>query len=68
MKQLDILTPAPSIFMMNESKGKNKLGGFFSILLFLTMLAAVVYYLYNYFCGSEYNLIYYNDNFLYKII
>ena len=67
MKQLDILTPAPSIFMMNESKGKNKLGGFFSIILFLTMMAAVVYYLYNYFSGLEYSLIYYNDNFYTKL-
>ena len=61
MKHLDFLSSSPSIYLLKEKRGKNKLGGFFSIIFSLAMIALAIYYLYNYFLGLEYNLIFYRD-------
>ena len=62
MKRLDFLSSTPSIYLMKEKKGKNKLGGFFSIIFLLIMLILLIYYLYVFFYGLEYSLTYYRDN------
>ena len=62
MKRFDFLSSPPSIYLMNEKKGKNKLGGVFSIIFLLIMLILFIYYLYVFLYGLEYNLIYYRDN------
>ena len=62
MKRLDFLSSSPSIYLMKEKKGKNKLGGFFSIIFLLIMLILLIYYLYVFFYGLEYSLTYYRDN------
>ena len=51
MKRLDFLSSTPSIYLMKEKKGKNKLGGFFSIIFLLIMLILLIYYLYVFFYG-----------------
>ena len=67
MQHFDFLSSPSSIFLMKEKKGKNKLGGFFSILFLLIMLFLSVYRFYIYFSGSEYDLTYYRDNWLSKL-
>ena len=62
MKHLDFLSLSPSLYMSKNKRGKNKLGGFFSIIFVLVMLALAVYYFYIYFFCLDYNLIYYRDN------
>ena len=61
MKSLDFLSSSPSIYLLNEKRGKNKVGGFFSILFTLVMITLLIYYIYIYFFGLEYNLIFYRD-------
>ena len=61
MKYLDFLSSSPSIYLLNEKRGKNKVGGFFSILFTLVMITLLIYYIYIYFFGLEYNLIFYRD-------
>jgi len=62
MKRFDFLSSPPSIYLMNEKKGKNKLGGIFSIIFLLIMLILLIYYLYVFFYGLDYSLTYYRDN------
>ena len=62
MKYCDFLSVPPSLYLLKEKKGKNKLGGFFSIIFILIMLAVTVYYFYIYFSGIKYNLKYIRDN------
>ena len=62
MKQLDFLSSSTSIYLLKEKRGKNKLGGFFSIFFALAMIALILYYLISYFLGLEYNLTYYRNN------
>jgi len=62
MNHLDFLSPSPTIYFFKKRRGKNALGGFFSILFFLSIIALVVYYIYIYFYGMEYTLMYYSDN------
>ena len=64
MKQLDFLSSSTSIYLLKEKRGKNKLGGFFSIFFALAMIALIIYYLIIYFLGLEYNLTYYRNNWL----
>lgn len=64
MKDFDFLSSSPSIYLLKEKRGKNKLGGIFSILFGLIMLALTLYYLFSYFFGLEYNLTYYRDIFI----
>ena len=61
MKSLDFLSSSPSIYLLNEKRGKNKVGGFFSILFALVMITLSIYYIYIYFFGLEYNLLFYRD-------
>ena len=63
MNKLDILSSSPSIYFLKGKRGKNKLGGFFSLIFVLLLLALAIYYIYVYFFGLEFNLIYYKDNF-----
>ena len=62
MKHLDFLSTFPRIYLLKEKRGKNKLGGFFSIIFALVMISLSIYYFYVYLYGLEYNLIYYRDN------
>ena len=62
MKHLDFLSSSPRIYLLNEKRGKNKLGGFFSIIFVLAMIALIIYYFYIYYYVLEFNLIYYKDN------
>ena len=62
MKHLDFLSSSPSLYLLKEKRGKNKLGGFFSIIFALVMIALSIYYFYVYLFGLEFNLIYYRDN------
>ena len=62
MKHLDFLSTSPSLYLLKEKRGKNKLGGFFSIIFALVMISLSIYYFYVYLYGLEYNLIYYRDN------
>ena len=61
MKSLDFLSSSPSIYLLNEKRGTNKVGGFFSILFALVMITLSIYYIYIYFFGLEYNLLFYRD-------
>lgn len=61
MNHFDFLSSTPIIYSLKEKRGKNKLGGFFSIVFVLTMIALITYYIYIYFFGLEYNLIYFKD-------
>lgn len=56
MKRLDFLSSSPSIYLLKEKKGKNKLGGAFSIIFLLIILILLIYYLYVFFYGLEYSL------------
>ena len=67
MQHLDFLSLPPSIFLMKERKGKNKLGGLFSILFALVMLFLSIYHFYIYISSSEFDLTYYRDNWLTKL-
>ena len=62
MNVLDFLSLSPSLYLLKQKRGKNKLGGFFSLIFVLIMIALTVYYLYIYFFSLDYNLIYYRDN------
>ena len=62
MDYFDFISLPPSIYLMNKKKAKSKLGGFFSILLVLTMIGITIYYLFDYFKGNRYNIRYYSDN------
>ena len=62
MKHLDFISSSPNIYFLKENRGKNKLGGFFSILFVLSIIALIIYYIYIFYFGIEYNLMYYNDN------
>ena len=64
MNHFDFLSSTPIIYSLKEKRGKNKLGGFFSIVFVLTMIALITYYIYVYFFGLEYNLIYFKDLWL----
>ena len=64
MMRFDFLSLSPSIFIKNGKKGKNKLGGFFSIIFFLIMLAISIYYFYRYFFGLDYTVQFYKDNLM----
>ena len=61
MKKCDFLSEYPSIYLSKEKRGKNALGGFFSIVFALVMIAIAIYYLYIYYFGLEYNVIFYRD-------
>ena len=63
MNKLDILSSSPSIYFLKGKRGKNKLGGFFSLIFVLLLLALAIYYIYVFYFGLEFNLIYYRDNF-----
>ena len=67
MQHFDFLSLPPSIFLMKERKGKNKLGGLFSILFALVMLFLSIYHFYIYISSSEFDLTYYRDNWLTKL-
>ena len=62
MNHLDFLSPSPTIYFFKKRRGKNALGGFFSLLFVLSIIALIVYYIYIYFYGMEYTLMYYSDN------
>ena len=64
MKNIDFLGVSPSIYLLSESSGKTKLGGFFSIIYVLSMLALIIYYLFTYFAGKDYKVQYLGDNSL----
>ena len=67
MMRFDFLSLSPSIFIKNGKKGKNKLGGFFSIIFFLIMMAISIYYFYRYFFGLDYTVQFYKDNWRTKV-
>jgi hypothetical protein len=62
MKVFDFLSLSPSLYSLKQDRGKNKLGGFFSIIFLLLMISLTIYYVYIYLSGSDYNLTYYRDN------
>jgi len=62
MKYLDFISSPPSLYLLNQSKAKSKVGGFFSLLFILTMIGISIYYLFSYFNGDTYNIKYYHDN------
>ena len=64
MDSLDFLSSSPSLYLLKEKRGKNKLRGFFSIILALVMISLMIYYFYIYFFGLKYSLIYYRDHWL----
>ena len=61
MKHFDFLSSTPTIYSLKKKRGKNKLGGFFSIVFVLSTISLITYYLYVYFFGIEYNLIYFKE-------
>ena len=62
MKVFDFLSLSPSLYLLKQDRGKNKLGGFFSIIYLLLMISLSIYYIYIYASGSDYNLTYYREN------
>ena len=62
MKVFDFLSLSPSLYLLKQDRGKNKLGGFFSIIYLLLMISLTIYYIYIYSSGSDYNLTYYREN------
>ena len=64
MKNLDFLSSFPSLYLLKVKRGKNKLGAFFSIIFVMSMLTISIYYIYIFFFGLEYNLIYYKDHWI----
>ena len=62
MKVFDFLSLSPSLYLLKQDRGKNKLGGFFSIIFLLLMISLTIYYIYIYSSGSDYNLTYYREN------
>ena len=56
MKVFDFLSLSPSLYSLKQDRGKNKLGGFFSIIFLLLMISLTIYYVYIYLSGSDYNL------------
>ena len=61
MKILDFLSPSPSLYLLKENRGKNKLGAFFSLLFILAMIALSIYHIYIYSSEIEFNLTFYRD-------
>ena len=61
MKILDFLSPSPSLYLLKEKRGKNKLGSIFSILFILAMLALSIYHFYIYSSELDFNLTFYRD-------
>ena len=62
MKVFDFLSLFPSLYLLKQDRGKNKIGGFFSIIFILLMISLTIYYIYIYSSGSDYNLTYYSEN------
>ena len=62
MKCFDFLSSSPTLYLLKEDRGKNKIGGFFSIIFALLMISLTIYYFYVYLSGSDYNLTYYREN------
>ena len=62
MKNLDFISSSPNIYFLKEKRGKNKLGGFLSILFILSIITLIIYYIYIFYFGIEYTLKYYSDN------
>ena len=48
MKVFDFLSLSPSLYLLKQDRGKNKLGGFFSIIYLLLMISLTIYYIYIY--------------------
>ena len=61
MKCFDFLSSSPTLYLLKEDRGKNKIGGFFSIIFALLMISLTIYYFYVYLSGSDYNLTYYRE-------
>ena len=61
MKSLDFLSSSPSIYLLKEKRGRNKLGGFFSATFVLIMIILAIYYMYIYSFGLEFDLTFYRD-------
>ena len=51
MKSFNFLSSSPSICLLKEKRGRNKLGGFFSATFVLIMIILAIYYMYIYFFG-----------------
>ena len=64
MKYLDFLSSSPSIYLIKEKRGQNKVGGFFSIIFVLAMVGLLLYYFLSYFFGLEYELTYYRTRWM----
>ena len=62
MKYCDFLSSSPTIYLLNQTKGKSKLGGFLSIIYVLVMIGISIYYFYLYFSGQKFELKYRTDN------
>ena len=62
MKYCDFLSSSPSIYLINQAKGKSKLGGFLSIIYVLVMIGISIYYFDLYFSGEKFELNYRNEN------
>ena len=62
MKSCDFLSSSPTIYLLNQTKGKSKLGGFLSIMYVLVMIGISIYYFYLYFSGQKFELNYRTDN------
>ena len=62
MQNIDFLGVSPSIYLLNKSSGQTKVGGFFSLIYILAMIALIIYYLIIYFSGKEYKLRYLSEN------
>jgi len=61
MKSCDLLSSSPTIYLLNQTKGKSKLGGFLSIIYVLVMIGISIYYFYLYFSGKKFELKYRTD-------
>ena len=61
MQILDFLSPSPSLYLLKEKRGKNKLGSVFSLLFILAMIALSIYHFYIYSSELDFNLTFYRD-------
>ena len=68
MNKFDFISGAPKTFIFQKDSNKNNLGGIFTFLFCIIILAIIYYYLYEYFENPKYKVSYsYEDEFFYNI-
>ena len=64
MNKFDFISGAPKTFIFQKDSNKNNLGGIFTFLFFIIILAIIFYYLYEYFANPKYQVSYtYEDEY-----